>query len=178
MLLRVSECLIYHIKSHQNIRDVMCEICGAAFRHRGSYNKHLKGHKGIREHKCDECAKSFRTKTELKTHKRTHTNIKEFICQVCNKAFRMKSHLGYHMRTHVSSATLLYMSPRRNSLIIFNLSFYFRPAKSHILANSVINPFHNLPLWKHTLRVINNYAAIINHLKTKLCFLCTKIMLF
>jgi len=85
-----------------------CELCGAAFNHRGNLNQHKLTHQE-RRFKCSfgDCGKAFCRKNQLTRHKTTHsiTNIFPFVCEVegCGFKSKLREYVQHHkVRVHDS----------------------------------------------------------------------------
>ncbi|KAJ8945451.1 hypothetical protein NQ314_009203 [Rhamnusium bicolor] len=70
---RTSGELKNHMKSHNNYRPFICEICGQSYKHKTAFNIHMDMHNGINPFTCIYCSKSFTQKGALVRHVPIHT---------------------------------------------------------------------------------------------------------
>ncbi|CAB0017701.1 unnamed protein product, partial [Nesidiocoris tenuis] len=61
-----------------------CEICGAAYATKFSFQYHMATHSGKKPHKCSHCDYAAIAKFQLNQHMRLHTNEKPFACRYCD----------------------------------------------------------------------------------------------
>ena len=112
-------------------KNVLCPVCGKAFRNESDVRDHFVNHTGEKPYKCDVCQKSFGFRTSLYHHKkRAHVqeiergetvldmkqikykerigipkeNIGIYPCSICDKQFYSAENLHIHfLRFHEES---------------------------------------------------------------------------
>ena len=89
-----------HMETHKEVADLICDICGKAFKQKKNLTRHLRIHSDAR-YICEVCGRQFVEKHALKTHSLLHTRgPKRFKCGVCAKDFHQKSDLKKHIGRH------------------------------------------------------------------------------
>ncbi|XP_072020701.1 uncharacterized protein [Amphiura filiformis] len=116
--------IVAHQERHGRL-DVMCELCGEVFSHKGRLYSHKANMHDNELHQCDECGKSYTNKRRLhshtqrhrkcvcdicgkqmpskgayRRHKVTHLVVKPYQCSECGKGFSQNTNLKSHMRVH------------------------------------------------------------------------------
>ncbi|XP_066254689.1 zinc finger protein 699-like isoform X3 [Euwallacea similis] len=81
-------------------KNHICEICGKAFREKGTLKLHLMIHRNIRPHECSVCGYRFLTKQFLLKHSKQHTGEVQFVCSYCGKGLISKESRDFHERMH------------------------------------------------------------------------------
>uniref|UniRef100_A0A182MYU7 C2H2-type domain-containing protein n=1 Tax=Anopheles dirus TaxID=7168 RepID=A0A182MYU7_9DIPT len=85
-----------HLKSHMDIRDYTCHICGRGFYRPDALKKHLLCyHANLKAFHCHICNKMF--KGHLPQHMRTHLKVRPHGCAVCGSVFSQRSQLILHV---------------------------------------------------------------------------------
>ena len=93
-----------HMETHKEVADLICDICGKAFKQKKNLSRHLRIHSDA-SHKCEVCGRKFREKYALKTHSSLHTTgPKRFKCGVCAKDSHTKSNLKEHIGRYHNDA--------------------------------------------------------------------------
>ncbi|KAI8121970.1 hypothetical protein FF38_05677 [Lucilia cuprina] len=93
--------LLNHMKTHNNAKTYVCEICNSVFTQKSQYNVHMRMHTGERPFQCRICCQTFAHSSVLKLHIRKHTGEKPFNCLLCKDdelAFSQLAHLKTHMK--------------------------------------------------------------------------------
>ena len=92
--------LALHVKNIHVYRDsLVCNICGATLRSKGSMEQHQRRHYDEKPFKCTECSRMFIGQTDLARHKMIHKE-RTFQCGVCQKKFVYREHLNRHSVIH------------------------------------------------------------------------------
>ncbi|XP_050443119.1 zinc finger protein 555-like [Adelges cooleyi] len=90
-----------HFKPHNSYT---CEVCGKRFRYRNNYKRHKDSHLQIRDYVCETCGACFYRKGALDDHRTAiHSDEKNFVCNLCGSNFKLKSILVRHMRQHAET---------------------------------------------------------------------------
>ncbi|GFU94039.1 zinc finger protein 233 [Trichonephila clavipes] len=89
-----------HLRTHENEKSFICEICKTVFSQKGNLKRHLLVHTQEKPYVCDTCKKAFIQNSNLKTHLRIHTEEKPYVCDNCNMAFSDYSAFKNHLRIH------------------------------------------------------------------------------
>ncbi|KAL7843529.1 hypothetical protein AOLI_G00250410 [Acnodon oligacanthus] len=89
-----------HMIVHQKERPFCCKLCGKSYSCAKVLNVHLISHTGERPFGCGYCEKRFKLKSHLKEHERIHTGEKPFSCPVCRKCFSRSNAVKIHIRNH------------------------------------------------------------------------------
>lgn len=93
------------VKRHQTIhppkqKDMLCDVCGKAFKNRSDLHKHKSSHKE-KTFKCEKCPAVFTTGVYLRLHvRRVHLSEKRHFCPSCPFSAFQSVTLTNHMRTH------------------------------------------------------------------------------
>lgn len=90
--------LASHVQSHMAL--FTCEVCGKAFKQKGTLKTHMIVHQKERPFGCGYCKKRFKLKSHLKEHERIHTGEKPFSCPVCRMCFTRSNPMKIHLRNH------------------------------------------------------------------------------
>lgn len=88
-----------HEKSHFDVRNEICEDCGAGFKSISNLRRHARSvHATSRDEICPHCSKSFKTETALRIHeKNVHAEMKVYVnCYYCN-AIVLENNLKTHL---------------------------------------------------------------------------------
>lgn len=118
------------LRVHTDIRNFVCQICGAKKATKNSLRAHVNTHtrerlytckdcpkvfassanlaihtncvhKKIKKHKCQYCGYAFSRMRTCKLHERTHTGEKPHACGVCGKTFAQSTARNTHQKTHI-----------------------------------------------------------------------------
>ncbi|KAK7051157.1 hypothetical protein SK128_025703, partial [Halocaridina rubra] len=73
-----------------------------SFTHCSTYKDHLRSHNDIRPYMCEVCHKSYTSKAILKRHTFLHLEEKPFKCNTCGKCYSAKYYLDCHALIHVN----------------------------------------------------------------------------
>jgi len=82
--------------SEKEARPFMCDLCGTAYRQKGTLERHKLTHSKVNKFACSTCGKYFRYKHYLAQHERVHNGVQPFKCAQCNKSFSQRSNLLKH----------------------------------------------------------------------------------
>jgi hypothetical protein len=75
-----------HRETHQTVRSICCNECGAMFKTLGCLYSHRKLHKERTYHDCDLCGMKYVQKTQLRKHMEAiHLKRKDYVCMICGK---------------------------------------------------------------------------------------------
>lgn len=89
------------LRVHTDIRNFVCQICGAKKATKNSLRAHVNTHTRERLYKCKECPKVFASSANLAIHTNcVHKRIKNHKCQFCGYAFSRMLTCKLHERTH------------------------------------------------------------------------------
>jgi KRAB domain-containing zinc finger protein len=90
--------LVNHIK--KGVRDVLCELCSAAFITNTQLQSHIKTVHTEGVIKCDfeGCTRTFHKMSKKEIHLRVHTRENKHKCEICNQAFPYTWVLSKHKR--------------------------------------------------------------------------------
>ncbi|CAG0883362.1 unnamed protein product [Darwinula stevensoni] len=82
----------------QNERPFRCDICGCAFKQRGTLTDHINSrHSEERPFQCDICGCAFKQRGTLSHHiKSRHSEDRPYKCHICGHAFKKRSNLTVH----------------------------------------------------------------------------------
>jgi len=93
-----------HIKSHREIKNLDCNICGRHFGGAWNLKRHMLTHAGTKPFQCSQCPKSFTSDKDLKAHVTAHSGQKGFQCPLCPSAFTHLRGLQQHVNIHSDKA--------------------------------------------------------------------------
>jgi len=82
--------------SKKEARPFMCDLCGTAYRQKGTLERHKLTHSKVNKFACSTCGKYFRYKHYLAQHERVHNGVQPFKCAQCEKSFSQRSNLLKH----------------------------------------------------------------------------------
>ncbi|XP_060665736.1 zinc finger protein 77-like [Drosophila nasuta] len=77
-----------HLRSHDDEKLYMCEVCGKMLKHLRNYKEHIMKHTNVQQHQCNICERFYHTTSSLAAHMRTHTEDKPYNLSVKNKKGR------------------------------------------------------------------------------------------
>ena len=92
-----------HKKTHQEIKDFVCDLCAKSFIKKVNFEAHLFRDHGIGEQKfkCETCGQTFFKESVMKHHiEAKHVKSKLYQCELCPKAFWMRSYLTTHIKNY------------------------------------------------------------------------------
>ncbi|XP_050521171.1 zinc finger protein 154-like isoform X2 [Daktulosphaira vitifoliae] len=93
-----------HFKQYNNYT---CNLCGKHFLYRNNYKRHKDSHLEIRNYVCEYCGACFYQKCALIDHQTAiHNEEKNFVCNECGKNFKLRSILTRHMKNHSETKIL------------------------------------------------------------------------
>lgn len=101
-----------HMKSHDDDRPFVCDICGNRYFRSDKLAAHKLTHilrtdddddDDGRKFACDVCDKRFTRKDHMQRHKAAHTGIKLHECAYCSKRFSRKDNQVKHQTTCTAS---------------------------------------------------------------------------
>ncbi|XP_058811900.1 zinc finger protein 883-like [Topomyia yanbarensis] len=77
--------------------EIVCEVCGKKFSHRGRLNDHIqKVHLKVGIPKCSICERTFTAKFSLERHMLLHTSENPYTCDQCGVSFRRLLDMRHH----------------------------------------------------------------------------------
>lgn len=89
---------LVHFKQH---KMYSCNMCGQSFQYRNNYKRHKDSHVQVRNYVCEHCGACFYRKHALQDHQNAvHNEEKNFVCDECGNRFKLKSILLRHMKNH------------------------------------------------------------------------------
>ena len=92
-----SSTLKTHLRTHSNVKEFTCSICGKGFHQKGNLRNHVLIHTGEKPYECSVCKKSFNKLSNLKFHMHSHTDQKPYRCRYCKQSFSKRAELKHHI---------------------------------------------------------------------------------
>jgi len=93
-----------HFKSHKEIKELDCNICGRHFGGAWNLKRHMLTHSGVKPFQCSQCPKSFTCEKDMRAHTMAHSGQKCFQCPMCPSAFTHLRGLQQHVNIHSDRA--------------------------------------------------------------------------
>ena len=92
-----------HRLTHKEDAPFKCKTCGRGFKRKDGLEGHMLSHEPPGTFTCDVCGNSYSRLVGLKAHKRTHAKPSQIhTCEYCGKVFTRKDNLGIHRRLHTN----------------------------------------------------------------------------
>ncbi|EEC12526.1 zinc finger protein, putative [Ixodes scapularis] len=82
--------LMYHHRSHADIKPFNSKICEATFTRQHSFNIHMLIHNNKSRFACEDCGRHFRHPSHFKEHLRRHTRKTPYQCTDCSQRCNFK----------------------------------------------------------------------------------------
>lgn len=91
-----------HLKTHSNVFDYQCDVCGHKFKVKAYLKKHMKNHEQLSLIKCVACPGVFQGVGILKEHLLAfHENVfRSGVCKLCGKNCKIAVNLNSHIAKH------------------------------------------------------------------------------
>ncbi|ODM90205.1 putative zinc finger protein [Orchesella cincta] len=102
-----------HERTHSDLKEYTCEVCGFATRTERLLKAHKSKHDDIKNYACNYCAKRFVHKKYLTCHLRIHTLERPFSCDICNSTFNQQGALKVHKKKHLGNKPFSPRGPRK-----------------------------------------------------------------
>ncbi|CAG2102278.1 unnamed protein product [Medioppia subpectinata] len=95
------------INAHNKVPDIVCDVCGKAFKRTGDLTTHQRLHADpLKAHHCplEGCDYRCRNKQLLEQHMVGHSDARPYQCDHvdCDKRFKTASNLRVHSETHIA----------------------------------------------------------------------------
>lgn len=93
----------FHVeRSHLNVRNFICDICGRKFYSRIAIVDHMNLHMGIKPYECPfECDIKFASTATRRNHIRNFHEERKFVCEVCGKEFVDKRKMNVSLQFQI-----------------------------------------------------------------------------
>ncbi|KAF7269689.1 hypothetical protein GWI33_017274 [Rhynchophorus ferrugineus] len=150
--LRPSSLAIHQMAAHSTDKNVLCPVCGRAFKHQFFLNRHIANIHTAKEettnrikndntegtgdenaYQCTICGNFYRSRSSLKVHKLRHEVPKAYLCNICGNRYSTKAILKHHQMVHTGE--------KNYSCNICGKRFRFYPSlKTHNLVHTGEKP--------------------------------------